>query len=161
MFKILSALVLVVLYVGVILMPLSAQADDEWRDKFGRKHYNHGKHKGWDHRRGYPDNEPLLDWRTKRILRGGLIGAGVGAGAGVLMDKPIAKTAVLGAGVGAGAQAIKTSSTLSRHPIAKTAAYGALVGAGASQLTREGSLKKGALWGAAIGTGVGIVKDSD
>lgn len=112
--------------------------------------------------RSYNDRrnqDAFFDWKTKKILKGSLVGAGVGTGAALLTDKPVAKTAVLGAGIGAGTQAVRYSKTLRRHPVVKTAAYGGLIGAGANHLIRNGSIGKGALWGSAIGAGVGVLKD--
>ncbi|WP_373532186.1 hypothetical protein [Vampirovibrio sp.] len=114
------------------------------------KHYrNHGRYN--DARR--PGG---VDYKTGKIIKGGLIGAGVGAGAGLLLDRPVGRTAVVGAGVGAGTQAVRHSSTLRRHPIVKTGAYGALAGTGVSAVTGK-KLAPGALWGGAIGTGVGAL----
>ena len=162
--KSLSVWVLASLIVGTIFMPLSAEASHCWRDKHGRKHCDQGQHRGWnknDWRQREYRNGSLINWRTQKILKGGLVGAGIGAGAGVLLNKPVGRTAILGTGIGAGTQAVRYSRTMNRHPIVKTAAYGALAGAGASQLTREGSIKKGTLWGAAIGTGVGALRHMD
>lgn len=143
-----------------------ADANQCWRDKHGRLHCNSGLHRGhykqYDRSRYYSGRQSaFFDPKTKKVLKGGLIGAGVGAGAAVLLDKPLLKTSVLGAGIGAGTQAVRYSSTLNRHPIVKDALYGSLAGAGASQLTREGSIGKGALWGAALGTGVGALRHMD
>lgn len=149
-----------VMLVGMVLLPLSAEARQHcWWDKHHKKHCDKGHHKGWS--KVYPDDTPLLDFKTRQILKGGLVGAGIGAGAGVILDRPVAKTSVIGAGVGSGVQAVKYSSYLNRHPVVKTAAYGALAGVGASQLNPESSVQKSALWGAAIGTGVGLVKNSE
>lgn len=163
--KTVNMLLLAVLLLAGSMMPLTAHASHCWWDKHGHKHCDQGLHRGWNKNGGDHNNDGhsrlLPDGRSGQIVKGGLLGAGIGAGAGLLLDKPVAKSAVLGAGIGAGSQAIKTSTTMDRHPVAKTAAYGALVGAGASQLTGEGNLGKGALWGGAIGTGVGVLKNSD
>lgn len=151
-------LLLAALVASLLGSPLYAQAQC-WTDKHGRTHCDQGKHNGWYNRN--LGSGSGLDWKTQKIIKGSLLGAGVGAGAGLLLDKPVAKTAILGAGIGAGTQATRYSNYMNRHPIVKTATYGALAGAGASQLSREGSIGKGALWGAAIGTGVGVIRDSD
>jgi hypothetical protein len=151
--KVYLSLVLMLTLVGSGLNSDSALAKHHHK----HKHCNHSDHRNWSQR-----NEPLFDYKTGKILKGGLIGAGIGAGTGILLNKPVGKTALIGGGIGSGVQAIRYSDTMNRHPIVKTAAYGALAGAGASQLSRrEGSLTKGALWGAAIGTGVGAIKNSD
>jgi hypothetical protein len=146
-----------------------AQAKRCWYDKQGRVHCDNGLHKGHarrysrDGRYYYDDSRrSWFDTRTGKIVKGGLVGAGIGAGAGYLLDRPVGKSAVLGAGVGAGVQATRYSTYMRRHPIVKTATYGALAGAGtAAALKREGDPVKGALWGAAIGTGVGALKHMD
>lgn len=143
------------------LLPLSAQARHCWTDNHGRVHCDQGLHRGWTQYRDTRNRNALVDWKTKKVLKGGLIGAGVGAGAGALLDKNVGKTAILGAGIGAGTQAVRYSNYMRRHPVVKTAAYGTLAGAGASQLTRHGSIAKGSLWGAAIGTGVGAFRHMD
>lgn len=123
---------------------------------------DHGRHLGWykGHRAYYDDRRhSIVDYKTGKILKGGLIGAGIGAASGFVFDRPIARSAVLGAGIGAGVQAVRYSSTMRRHPIARTAAYGAMAGAGVNALRRDASPLKGALWGTAIGAGVGVLKD--
>lgn len=156
--KQLSALLLLTTLAGTTLAPLPAEAKHCRWNHHGRHHDNNGRHKGWNQNFRNNHDEHLVSWKTSKILRGGLVGAGVGAGAGLLLNKPVGRTALVGAGVGSGVQAVRYSRYMNRHPIVKTAAYGALAGAGASQLTREGSLGKGALLGAAIGTGVGALK---
>lgn len=142
------------LLLSQMLVPLSpAEAKSCWRDGNGRLHCNAGSR----YRRG--NDGAFFDWKTKKILKGGLVGAGVGTGAALLTDKPLGKTAVLGAGIGAGTQAVRYSKTLRRHPVLKTAAYGGLAGAGVGHFTRSGSIGKGALWGSAIGAGVGVLRD--
>jgi hypothetical protein len=137
-----------------------------WYDNHGRYHYDNGNHYGWykhsqanryyDRRRG-----GWVDYRTGKILKGGLVGAGIGAGAGLLLDRNVGKSALAGAGIGAGTQAIRYRSYMHRHPIVKTAAYGALAGTGVSALSRRTSLGKGALWGAGIGAGLGALNHMD
>jgi hypothetical protein len=149
----------------------SASLMPEAEAKHGR-YYNNGNHYGWyknKHRgyaydrRGYYDRRrnAWIDYKTGKIIKGGLVGAGIGAGAGLLLDRHVGKSALVGAGIGAGTQAIRYSNTMRRHPIVKTAAYGALAGTGVSAATGRGSLGKGALWGAAIGTGVGALGHLD
>jgi hypothetical protein len=110
-------------------------------------------HRYYDQRR-----QPLVDYKTGKIIKGGLIGAGIGAGTGLLMDGNVGRNAVIGAGLGAGTQALRYSSTMRRHPIVKTAGYGALSGVGVSALTRRGSLGKGAAWGGLAGAGLGALQ---
>jgi hypothetical protein len=115
------------------------------------KHYrNNGRYN--DYRR--PSG---VNYQTGKMIKGGVIGAGVGAGAGLLLDRPVAKTALVGAGVGAGTQAVRYSRTLRQHPVVKTGAYGALAGTGVSAVTGK-KLLPGALWGGAIGTGAGVLQ---
>jgi hypothetical protein len=106
----------------------------------------------------YYDNQrhAWVDYKTGKIIKGGLVGAGIGAGAGLLLDKNVGKSALAGAGIGAGAQAVRYSDTLRRHPIVKTGAYGALAGAGVSAATGK-KLGKGALVGGALGAGLGAL----
>ncbi len=155
--KYLTTMLITSITIGGLCSPMMANAHCI-EDSQGRTHCDNGQHNGWQ-QPGTPNS--LLDWKTRKILKGGLVGAGVGAGAGLLLDKPVGKTAVVGAGIGAGSQAVRYSETLNRHPIVKTAAYGALTGAGVSQVQREGSLSKGLLWGGAIGAGVGALKHAD
>lgn len=118
------------------------------------------KHRGPHGRAyGYYDQRQnrWVDYQTGKIIKGGLVGAGIGAGAGLLLDRPVGKTALAGAGIGAGTQAVRYSRTMQRHPIVKTAAYGALAGTGVSAATGK-RLGKGALWGGAIGAGLGTLK---
>jgi len=131
-----------------------AQANHGWYDRNGHYHASNGYYgrRYYDRRGG-----GLVDYKTGKILKGGLVGAGIGAGAGLLLDRNVGKTALAGAGIGAGTQAIRYSRTMQRHPIVKTAAYGALTGAGVSALSRRTSLGKGALWGAGIGAGLGAL----
>jgi hypothetical protein len=101
----------------------------------------------------------LVDYQTGKILKGGLIGAGIGAGTGLLLEGNVGRNALIGAGLGAGTQAIRYSRTMRRHPIMKTAGYGALTGVGVSALTRHGNLGTGALIGGALGTGLGAFQN--
>lgn len=96
---------------------------------------------------------------TRQLIKGGAVGAGIGAGAAVLLDRPVGKSALVGAGVGAGTQAVRNSQFFKRHPVAKKAAYGALVGAGTNKVLRGGSATRGAAWGGIIGAGVGAYQN--
>lgn len=152
-----SLIVAAGLLVGSLGMLPEAQAHG-WYDQHGRYHYDNGNHYGWYKHNYYDRNRGgWVDYRTGKILKGGLVGAGIGAGAGLLMDRNVGKSALAGAGIGAGTQAIRYSQYMYRHPIVKTAAYGALAGTGVSALSRRTSLGTGALWGAAIGTGLGAL----
>ncbi len=144
---------------AILLIPTPAMASHCWWDHYGHEHCDQGQHRGW-YKHEDTRQQPLLDWKTKEILKGGVVGAGVGAGAGLLLHKSVGKTALVGALVGSGTQATRYSKILRQHPVGKMAVYGALAGAGASQLTHEGSLGKGALWGAAIGGGLGFLQNS-
>lgn len=153
---------------SLMIMAPEAEAKHCFRDGRGRVHCDNGRHNGWRHftrdgRYYYDDRRrSFFDTKTGKIVKGTLIGAGVGAGAGYLLDRPVGKSAVLGAGIGAGVQATRYSNYMRRHPIVKTAAYGALAGAGTSAaIKRDGSPVKGALWGAAIGTGIGALRNMD
>lgn len=112
----------------------------------------HAQNRYYDNRR-----HAWVDYKTGKILKGGLVGAGVGAGAGLLLDRNVGKSALVGAGIGAGTQAVRYSDTMHRHPIVKTAAYGALAGTGVSAATGR-RLGHGAAWGGAIGAGLGALK---
>lgn len=165
--KAMSALLVAIMVSGMSFSALTAEAGHKWKHRNNGNHYgwrnNHYRNAGYDRYNRYDryDDGRLLDWKTRKIIKGGVVGAGVGAGAGLLMDKPVGRTALVGAGVGSGVQAVRYSRTMQRHPIARNAAYGALAGAGASQLTRNTSLGKGALWGGAIGAGVGAIRHLD
>ena len=100
----------------------------------------------------------LVDYKTGKIIKGGLVGAGIGAGTGLLLERNVGRNALLGAGLGAGTQALRYSSTMRRHPIMKTAGYGALTGLGVSALTRRGNLGSGALIGGGLGAGLGALQ---
>lgn len=117
-----------------------------------KRHHNHGRYNRYYDAR----HNRWVDYQTGKIIKGGVVGAGIGAGAGLLMDRPVGKTALIGAGIGAGTQAVRYSRTMQRHPIAKTAAYGALAGTGVSAATGK-RLGQGALVGGAIGTGLGVL----
>ena len=140
---------------GLIAAAPEAHADKYWRDSHGRVHDHYGHQYYYDRRR-----DSWVDYQTGKILKGGLVGAGIGAGASLLLDRNVGKGALLGAGLGAGTQAVRYSSTMHRHPIAKTAAYGALAGVGVNALRRDG-LGKGALWGGGIGAGLGALQHMD
>jgi hypothetical protein len=141
-----SASLLALLLIGLVAFPVDADA----RHYRGYSRYN----QGYSNR--YYGRDRYADYQTGKILKGGLVGAGIGAGAGLLLDRPVGRTALVGAGVGAGTQAVRYSRTMRRHPIVKTAAYGALAGTGVSAATGR-RLGKGALWGGAIGTGIGAL----
>lgn len=140
---------------NLVAVPEASAKNRYWRDHHGRVHDNYGHQYYYNKRRG-----SWVDYKTGKILKGGLVGAGIGAGASLLLDRNVGKGALLGAGLGAGTQAVRYSRTMRRHPIAKTAAYGALAGVGVNALRRDG-LGKGALWGAGIGTGIGALGNLD
>jgi hypothetical protein len=157
-----SVMVVASLLAGALGLFPEAQAQGRY-DHYGRYHSDHGhwsraygRYSDYDRRR-----HGWMDDRTGKILKGGLVGAGIGAGAGLLLDRNVGKTTLVGAGVGAGTQAVRYSRYMHHHPIVKTAAYGALAGTGVSALSRRTSLGKGALWGTAIGTGLGALGHLD
>lgn len=118
--------------------------------------------KGYYHGRPYyrDNNGRFIDQKTGSILKGGLVGAGIGAGAGLLTGRSVGRTALVGGGIGAGVQATRKSRYMSQHPVVKTAAYGALTGVGASAVMGDGhKLGKGALVGGGIGAGLGWLKN--
>lgn len=154
--RILSMLLTAAILSGGLISVPEAQAKHKyWRDSRGRVHDNYGHQYYYDRR-----HDSWVDYQTGKILKGGLVGAGIGAGASLLLDRNVGKGALLGAGLGAGTQAVRYSSTMQRHPIAKTAAYGALAGVGVNALRRDG-LGKGALWGGGIGAGLGALQHMD
>lgn len=116
-------------------------------------HYGQYKDRYYDNRR-----HAWVDYKTGKIIKGGLVGAGLGLGAGLLLDRNIGKSTLAGAGIGAGTQAVRYSDTLHRHPVVKTGAYGALAGAGVSAATGK-SLGKGTLLGGALGAGLGALRN--
>ncbi len=119
-----------------------------------RYHQRYNHH--YDNRR-----EPLVDYKTGKILKGSLVGAGIGAGTGLLLEQNVGRNALIGVGLGAGTQALRYSSTMRRHPIMKTAGYGALTGIGVSALSRHGNLGTGALVGGGLGAGLGALQHGD
>jgi hypothetical protein len=141
------------------LMP-QANASQCWRDSHSRLHCNNGhrysRYQGRDYY--YDDSRSSwVDYQTGKILKGGLVGAGIGAGSGLLTGRSVGRQSLIGAGIGAGVQATRYSNYMYRHPIVKTAAYGALAGTGVGSVTGDGRVGRSALWGAAIGTGVGAL----
>jgi hypothetical protein len=129
------------------------QAHAGYYDRYGNHHSGQKPTRYYDSRR-----HAWFSYKTGKIVKGGLIGAGIGVGTGLLFDRNVGKTALAGAGIGAGTQAIRYSDTMQRHPIIKTGAYGALAGAGVSAVTGH-KLGKGALLGGALGTGLGALKN--
>lgn len=93
-----SSLCLVAMLAGSMMTPFAQTAE-------ARRHYD-DRYYGRDY--GYRGNNgQLFSYKTGKILKGGLIGAGVGAGSAIVFDKPMLKSSVLGAGIGAGVQAIR------------------------------------------------------
>ena len=119
----------------------------------------HSRYSNHYYHRYYDRPRPLVGYKSGKIIKGGLIGAGIGAGTGLLMDGNVGRNALIGAGLGAGTQAMRYSRTMRHHPILKTAGYGALTGVGVSALTSRGDLGKGALWGGAVGAGLGALRN--
>lgn len=145
---------------AAVFLP-EAQAKRCWQDPHGRTHCSNGRSDRWyqGHKYYYDDNRrSWVDYKTGKILKGTLVGAGIGAGAGLLTGRNVGRTALIGAGLGAGAQATRYSSFMRRHPIVKTATYGALAGTGVSAVAGDSRhLGTGALIGGGIGAGVGAL----
>lgn len=145
-------LILGLLMTTLFAYPLKAEA----RHYYGYSNYygrscNRNHYYGGGSRYG-------VDYKTGKIIKGGLVGAGIGAGSGLITGRPVGRTALIGAGLGAGVQATRYSSYMRRHPIVRTAAYGALTGTGVSAMTGDGRhLGQGALWGGGIGAGLGAL----
>lgn len=150
-----AALMASVLLTVFVAAPDADAKPHDWCNQHGRLHKHHGRHHHYDNRR-----HSRVDYQTGKVLKGGLVGAGIGAGTSLLLDRNAGQGALLGAGLGAGAQAVRYNRTLRRHPVAKTAAYGALTGIGVNALRRD-SLGKGALWGGGIGAGIGALGHMD
>jgi hypothetical protein len=92
-----SSLCLVAMLAGSMMAPFAqtAEARHRYDDRYDRDYGYRG------------GDQPLFGYKTGKILKGGLIGAGVGAGSAIVFDKPMLKSSVLGAGIGAGVQAIR------------------------------------------------------
>ncbi|MEB3286101.1 MAG: hypothetical protein VKJ04_01220 [Vampirovibrionales bacterium] len=90
------------LCLGAMLFAGSAALLTQDADARPRYRGYSGYDRGYDRR-----DRPMFSYKTGKILKGGLVGAGVGAGTAVVLDKPLLKTTVLGAGIGAGVQAIR------------------------------------------------------
>jgi len=148
--RLLSLAMLTAMAFGMVTATQTAQA--AYYDRQGHYHSGHRTYYYDQRRHGW------FDYKTGKILKGGLIGAGIGAGAGLLLDRNVGKSALVGAGLGAGTQAVRYSSTMRRHPILKTATYGALAGTGVSAATGK-RLAPGAVIGGALGAGVGALKN--
>ena len=148
--RLLSFCTLVALTVGMVGYTPSAHA--AYYDRYGHYHAHHRTYY-YDRRR-----HAWFDYKTGKILKGALVGAGIGAGAGLLLERNVGKIALVGAGIGAGTQAVRYSSIMQQHPILKTATYGALVGTGVSAATGK-KLGTGAVIGGAVGTGVGVLRN--
>lgn len=88
-------------------------------------------------------------WQNQ-VVRQAVIGAGVGAAAGVITDRPIGRSAGVGAITGAGTGLVDQTGVLRRRPMARTAVKGAIIGTGASTVMGRSKLQ-----GAAIGAGAG------
>lgn len=98
-------------------------------------------------------------------VKAATVGAGVGAGAGALTGlvthRGVARGAAIGAGAGAGVGLVQSSDTMKRHPIIKDVAEGTIVGGGLGLAggRRHGTAVKTAGVGAALGLGVGLLKN--
>jgi hypothetical protein len=69
----------------------------------------YGYFPGYGNRRPsyYRDGVPFFQTTGGKIVKGTLIGAGIGAATGAVFDKPILKSTVIGGAVGAGVQALR------------------------------------------------------
>jgi hypothetical protein len=100
-------------------------------------------------------------------VRATLIGAGVGTAAGavtgLVTHKGVVRGAAIGAGAGAGVGLIRSSDTLKKHPIVKDMATGAVTGLGLGMASSRhllgGKVGKLTAVGAAVGLGVGVLRD--
>jgi hypothetical protein len=123
---------------------------------------------------GHHDNRPVTAVQThdRRTyfqqhpkVRAALLGAGVGTAAGavtgLITHKGVVRGAAIGAGAGAGVGLIRSSDTLKRHPIVKDLATGAVAGLGLGLASHHRLGKAGELGavGAAVGLGVGVLRD--
>ena len=144
------ALIVGFLFTTLFVGPTKAEARSS-------RYYGHSRY--YDQGRSYRGGSRYgVDYKTGKILKGGLVGAGIGAGGGLLTGRSVGRTALIGAGLGAGVQATRYSRYMHRHPIVKTAAYGALTGTGISAMTGDGHrLGRGALLGGGIGAGLGAL----
>jgi hypothetical protein len=101
-------------------------------------------------------------WQRHPMVKGAVIGGGIGAGAGALTGlishQGIVRGALIGAGTGAGVGVIRTSQYMKRHPIARDVATGAAAGLGVGWAgsRRPGVALAGTGIGAAIGLGTGL-----
>lgn len=94
-----------------------------------------------------------FSWRNP-IVKQGVIGAAIGAGAGLLSPRTsLVKGAVVGAGAGAATGAMDRYGVLNGRPLVNSAAKGAIIGAGTGYVLNENG--SGALKGAAMGAGAG------
>lgn len=105
--------------------------------------------------------------KTHPKVRDGMIGTGVGAGAGALTGlisgKGMMRGTAIGAGTGAGVGILQGSQVMKRHTYVKDTAQGSLVGLGLGMAATRGhgSGKKVAgatALGGALGLGAGFLK---
>lgn len=156
-----KGLLSILLTIGVLTGALGVLPSAEAHRRYNHHHKNYYQGRAYSNNGRYNQDHyrsGLVDYQTGKILKGGLIGAGIGAGTGLLLERNVGRTALIGAGLGAGTQAIRYSRTMRRHPVMRTAGYGALTGVGVSALTRHGNLGHGALIGGGLGAGLGALQ---
>lgn len=99
--------------------------------------------------------------KVKAAAIGGGVGAGVGAVTGAISGHGIVRGGLIGAGTGAGVGLVRSSQTMKRHPIVNDVATGSLVGLGLGAASGRGTRRavKGTGIGAAVGLGVGLLRN--
>ncbi len=121
--------------------------------------------KVYDHRTGqYYYVDDSLESKARRawtnpMVKQAVVGAAVGAGAGLLSDRSsVLKGAAVGAATGVGTGLVDRSNYMADKPLLRTAVKGAAIGTGAGAVTGKG-LVKGAVVGAGAGAGLHYLKD--
>jgi hypothetical protein len=101
-----------------------------YNNGYGNQYYNNGYPNQY-HNAGYPtqynngygnqqyygngqyyhqNNAPFFRGTGGKVVKGALVGGGIGAVTGVVLNRPIIQTGLIGAAVGAGTQAIRYSN---------------------------------------------------
>ena len=107
--------VVLVAFVMTGIQPLLAEARPPHHARAHGFHQNNqfwgGNTRGWQGTRGAhrQHRRHRNEGFGTRVLKGGLIGAGVGAGSAVILDRPVGKSAAVGGAVGAGVEAVRHS----------------------------------------------------
>ena len=155
----LNAIVLTTSFVlgSTFLLPTqfaqSAQAQTKLNGSASRSSVRYGTNKS------YWQKHP----KVKSATVGAGVGAGVGAVTGLVSKKGVLRGSAIGAGTGAGVGLIQSSKTMKRHPIVKDVLQGTVAGAGLGLAAKKrGKYKtagKVAATGAAVGLGIGVLKN--